>query len=74
MDAVSLYPSETFNKLVLLYVYDTSEEVLHIAEAYSWRDSKPGEIVYLQEAEKEAKVITRAEYETFEVFQNDQDS
>lgn len=73
MDAVSLDKLKGFDELVYLYVYDTRDRI-YIEKAYAWSSLKPGTIVYLQENEKKAKIITKAEYETFEVFQNDQDT
>ncbi len=74
MDAVSLHKQHKgFDKPVYLYVYDTRDRV-YVKKAYAWGDTVPGTIVYLQEDEKKAKIITKAEYETFEVFQNDQDT
>jgi len=73
MDCVSLHKCQTFKHLVYLYVYDTRGRV-YIEKAYAWGPVKPETIVYLQEDEKRAKAITRSEYETFEVFQNDQNA
>ena len=73
MSAVSLHKCGIFNQLVYLYVYDTRGRV-YIEKAYSRQYEKPDTIVYLQEDEKKAKVIIQAEYETFEVFQNDQNA
>jgi len=71
MDAVSLDKLRGFDELVYLYVYDTRDRI-YIEKAYAWSSLKPGTIVYLQENEKKAKVITQVEYETFKVFQDDQ--
>lgn len=73
MHAMSLHKCEIFSQLVYLYVYDTRDRVC-IEKAYAWQYEKPDTIVYLQEDEKKAKIITQAEYETFEVFQNDQNA
>ena len=71
MDAVSLHDLGIFKDPVYLYVYDTRDRV-YTERAFAWKPVNLGDMVYLQEDEKKAKIISQAEYETFEVFQNDQ--
>ena len=73
MDAVSLSNCRVFKDPIYVYVYDEPDRV-YATKAYAWRPVKLGDMVCLQDFEKKAKVITKVEYETFEVFQNDQNT
>jgi len=73
VDAVSLSDIGVFQNPIFICIYGPDEEV-HVKKAFAWRPVRPGTVVCLQDHEIKAKIISQAEYETFEVFQNDQNA